>query len=169
MIDDKRISEFDDMFDYSKYLLNIDERTRVRRLAFKPIWPTSPRDFVIGTTWTELKNGSILIVSRSVPNVMGEESGYVRGNVQISGYLIQPQHTNNTEVHTSQNHDNSTNTNGAAAAVLPPKSPIQKCKITLCTHTELGGSLPSSIVNMLATGAPVKILDSIRNIVVKKK
>ena len=129
LIDDKRMGEFDDMFDYSKYLLNIDERTRVRRLAFKPIWPTSPRDFVVGTTWTELKNGSILIVSRSVPNVMGEESGYVRGNVQISGYMIQPQHSE-----THSNNDGSTS-NTTTNKSEPPRSHFNKFKITLFTHT----------------------------------
>ena len=41
-------------------------------------------------------------------------------------------------------------------------------KVTLVAHTELGGSLPASVINMLSTQAPVKMLAAI-GVIVKKE
>lgn len=42
------------------------------------------------------------------------------------------------------------------------------CDITLIAHTELGGTLPVSIINMLSATAPFKMLVGIRAITAKK-
>jgi hypothetical protein len=41
------------------------------------------------------------------------------------------------------------------------------CKVTLTAHTELGGILPSSVINMLSTTAPMKILTAINAVTTK--
>ena len=151
----------------------------MRQLCFKAVWPTSPRDFVVATSWTELRNGSILIVSRSVPHILDEQPGYVRGCVQISGFLIQPDHDSSaaTTPHAAIAQRSNSPPGGHASHIHAPPShttttamprshgPIG-CKVTLCAHTELGGTLPASIINMLSTSAPIKMLSQINDIVV---
>ena len=144
-------------------LASIDANTVVKRVCCKGIWPTTPRDFVVSSTWCERRDGSIIIATRSV---FGEHAsgrhpdhpGYVRGRLVSSGYYIQP-----IELLSSASIISPT----SSSAVLTPCKP-GGCKVTLCAHTELGGSLPSSVINMLSTGAPYKIMESVRNILTKK-
>lgn len=118
--------------------MRLNECTSVRRIRFKAIWPTAPRDFVVLTTWTELPDGSILISSRSAPNSLyPKEAEVVRGNIQVSGYLIRP----------IDGSDGKT------------------CEVTLCAHSDLGGTLPIGIINMLSSAAPLKILSTISQLV----
>ena len=145
LLDDTKFGAYDDMFDFCQFIIRVDERTVIRRVAFKAIWPTSPRDFIVLTTWTELPDGSILISSKSAGNDIGaEEKGFVRGNILCSGYHIRPYRDGATDIKPGQ------------------------CKVTLSAHSDLGGSLPSSIINMLATSAPIKIMSTINDIVTKK-
>ena len=117
--------------------MQIDERTSVRRVCFKGIWPTAPRDFIVCTTWDKREDGSILIVSRSAPDdYCAPQKGYVRGFIQVSGYWLQP---------------------------VQEGSEITTV-VTLAAHTELGGTLPASVINMLSTSAPVKMLGTISEI-----
>jgi START domain len=133
-------------------VIQIDEFTAIRRVACKPVWPTAPRDFVVCTTWEESEDGCILLCTRSVPDHFKEKVGnYVRGFINVSGYYIQPKST------------------------LDPSDPAYNdcpeggCKVTLAAHTELGGSLPASVINMLSTAAPVKILNRVRDITSAEK
>lgn len=103
-------------------------------MTYKGVWPTQPRDFVICTSWSTLENGSVAITTMSVPDEMcPPREGYVRGAVNISGYMIVP-------------------------------LPAGGLSVTLCLHTDLGGSLPAGIINMLATSAPIKMLTTINQI-----
>lgn len=114
---------------------------------FKAIWPTAPRDFLACTTWRELDDGSILITTRSAPDsLFPQQKGFVRGFLHISGYWIQP--------HDSLKNDFS----------VPPGH----CRVTLTAHSELGGTLPVSIINMLATAAPMKLLAAVDEVVKRK-
>ena len=152
LIDDNRINEFDDMVDFIVPLVNVDARTAIRRIVCKPIWPTAPRDFIVCTTYTELEDGSVMVCSRSVTDeVFSQQKGYVRGFVNVSGYYIQRQ--------------SSLAENDPSYADCP----VNGCKITLTAHTELGGFLPSSVINMLSTGAPLKILTAVDGIVSSKQ
>lgn len=104
---------------------------------FKAIWPTAPRDFLVCTTWNELDDGTILISSRSAWNELyPPENGYVRGFLNISGYHITPCHGHG-------------------------QGDEQGCSITMCAHSDLGGTLPIGIINMLAFSAPIKMLAAI--------
>jgi hypothetical protein len=131
----------------------IDEHTVVRRLCFKEVWPTAPRDFVVCASWRQLAGGCIQIVSRSIPNdLCPQEKPYVRGFLQVSGYLLEPYDAAKpVEV-------------GLACAPSGVLSPGE-CKVTLLNHTELGGTLPASVINVLSTNAPVKILTSLSSLV----
>jgi hypothetical protein len=83
IMNDNRIGEFDDMFDFATLLVKIDDCASIRRLCFKPNWPTAPRDFLCCTTWTELEDGSLLVMSRSASDdVLEPQKGYVRGKIQ---------------------------------------------------------------------------------------
>ena len=107
-------------------------------MTFKAVWPTQPRDFVVCTSWTELDNKAIAITTMSVPDeVFPPQDGFVRGFVNISGYIITP---------------------------LGPAENPTGLKVTLCLHTDLGGTLPVGIINMLATSAPIKMLTTINQI-----
>jgi hypothetical protein len=117
-------------------VLVVDEKTAVRRIAYKAIWPTAPRDFVVCTTWGELPDGSILITSRSVwDELCPHKEGYVRGVLNISGYHVIP----------------------------TPEGPGQQwgCRIVMTAHSELGGSVPSGVINMLSSAAPLQVLAAI--------
>lgn len=125
--------------------MTVNDRTVIRRLCYKPVWPTAPRDFLCCITWTELEDGSLLICSRVVPNkFLKVQDDYVRGFVDITGYWIQP-------CHTLEKHD----------PLYDPANTSSSCKVTLVVHTDLGGTLPTWIVNVLITEAPVKVLSKI--------
>ena len=114
----------------------VDDRTVIRRLAYKAVWPTSARDFIACTTWRELEDGSLLVVTKSGHNEMvSPPKGFVRGQVLAGGYWIQPSPENGS-------------------------SDIPKgcCRVTLVAHTDLGGSIPASLINAVSASAPVNIL-----------
>ena len=97
-------------------------------------------------------DGSVYLCSRSPTHddIEPESKGYVRGAIQISGYCLQPY-----SCFTDQNRPAGMNKNDI--------------KITLCAHTALGGTLPTTVVNRLSTGAPLNILKAIGSIVSNKK
>jgi len=198
LTDDARCGEYDDMYDKFTLLRTVDERTSVRLVQMKGIWPTAPREFVLLSSWAELADGSLVIFSKSpdaddiaqicdpvlsainvkagtssssgATGTAGEcgplsataaailskaSKGYVRGCIVTSGYLIEP-------IPSASNTDaNSTGKAGAGAHTA--------CNITLVAHTELGGSLPSSIINSLATGAPVKLLQGVAAVLGRRR
>ncbi len=135
----------------------VDSNTVIRRLCFKEVWPTAPRDFIVCASWQQNDDGSVFIVSRSVPDTFfAQEKPYVRGFLQVSGYLLEPYNADKpVELPLSCAKD----------GFLSPG----ECKVTLLNHTDLGGTLPSSVINMLSTNAPLKILSSLSAIVAEKK
>ena len=141
-------------FPSAQFLYKADEKVAVRRMAFKAIWPTAPREFLVCSTYEAQQDGSVLVCTRSPEpdvsdDILPPTEGYVRGRLQISGYYIQPY------------------------ASLSDKDradvPQDGCRVTLTAHSELGGTLPSSIINMLSTAAPMKILASVAKILEKEK
>lgn len=176
------------------------DRSLIRRMYFKAIWPTAPRDMIANTTWEEhypyhatkhqslrkfskktgatnvepstvstddesdveltklAEKSSLFIASRSpLPDEshIDEVSGYVRGYIPVSGYWLQPVPA------------------GAPLLGLNPRdqvddfgdAPLTDVRLTLTAHTELGGSLPTSVINMLSCSAPVKVLSAIKEII----
>ena len=137
------------------------DRIALRRMKFKAIWPTAPRDFAVCTTWDEqylpddephntednTDMHSLFMASRSphpTESPIGDSSGYVRGFIHVSGYWIKP---------------------------LPPVAPgteSTECLVMLAAHTELGGTIPSGVVNALSSSAPLKILSTLKEILKRK-
>ena len=147
LLADARMGEYDEMFDRHEPI-HVSSCANLRRVMYKGVWPTTPRDFIICTTHEVQPDGSVLIATISAPDSLSPmNKDYVRGNVQISGYHIQPYST-----------EHSVSLDG----IKPISS--GECKVTLVAHTELGGSLPASIINCLSTNAPVKILSQIAEI-----
>ena len=93
------------------------------------------------STWYEDAHGTVHFVTRSTSDeFFPPTDDYVRGNIVLTGYQI--------------------------------RSHARKPKwvdVTLVAHTELGGTIPSTIVNMLVATAPYKILSGIRKHTAIKK
>lgn len=109
-------------------------------------------------SWQEREeDGAIMIATRSASDeLFAPQKGYIRGFLQISAYLIQPYRGSDNPVPLPLPC--------AANGLLGPG----ECKVTLLVHTELGGTLPASVINMLSTSAPAKILSAVNEIVSKK-
>lgn len=147
LLSDARMGEYDEMFDRHEPI-HVSNSANIRRVLYKGVWPTTPRDFIICTTHEMQPDGSVLIATISAPDSLSPiNKDYVRGNVQISGYHLQPY---------SAQHALSMD---GIKNIGPGE-----CKVTLIAHTELGGSLPASIINCLSTNAPVKILTQVTEI-----
>ena len=184
----------------------MDERTVVRRLCFKPVWPTAPRDFLCCTTWKDFPNGSILICTRSAPEcVLPPQKGYVRGSIRISGYLIEPMECLLESDRESKSGSESKSGGGSGSRSQSRRdsgsgtgrekdggresdsqhlqsqlqgisggergsrggTECKGCRVTLTAHTDLGGSLPPTVINMLSTAAPLKMMAAIADIVAR--
>ena len=70
-------------------IARVDERTCIRRVKFKPAGAgageTASRDALVCTTWTELFDGSLVVVSRSAADRLSPPPpGTVRGIIQVS-------------------------------------------------------------------------------------
>jgi hypothetical protein len=112
----------------------------LRRYYYKPIWPTTARDFILFSTWKELDDGSILLSTISPPDSLyPHNDGYLRAEIKISGALIRPIESKF----------------GGG------------CAVTMIGHSDPKGSLPSFIINQLSVTLPLKVLTKIRNILEK--
>ena len=126
-------------------MMQVDAKSSVRRLCFKAVWPTAPRDFVLVSTWEEQADGSVIIASQGVSDeICPPQKGFVRGTINVSGFHIIPYGSSR----------------GAEFNLQPGE-----CMLFLAAHNNLGGSLPASLINMLATQAPFKIMNAIAAIV----
>ena len=67
----------------------------------------------------------------------------MRGRLRVSGFVIEPCTPHGLPV-------------GDRSVPLPPEQTYSH--VTLIAHSELGGSLPSSLVNRLSTSAPAALL-----------
>ncbi len=149
LIDDERISEYDNLFDKVLFMKRLNDRTVVRRSCYRAIWPTRPRDFVIKTTWEEFADGSVVIGTHSVVHPDFPPSPtYTRGKIFMCGYVIVPQCQEEYSA--------------------GPYSPLrQQCsEITIYAHTDLGGNLPATIVNRLSKKPAYRVLRKIQKMVV---
>jgi hypothetical protein len=64
----------------------------VKRNTFKPVYPTDPRDYVLMSWWEAQRDGSLrtYVTSYKDDAVVPEVKGYVRGVMDIAGWIIQP-------------------------------------------------------------------------------
>ena len=129
----------------------------MRRLCFKEVWPTAPRDFLVCASWRRKDEYCLEISSRSVSDSLyPQQKGYVRGFLQFSGYILQSYDPSQPIIVDSSDKGD---------RYLSPG----ECVVTLINHSELGGNVPASVVNMLSTSAPIKLLTSLNEIVCRKQ
>ena len=114
----------------------------LRQITSKGQFPISGRDFLVVTYATTLKDGRIVIATRSVnvANIAPLE-GYVRANNYISGYIIEEFKEADGKVY---------------------------CVATLLAHADLAGHIPAAIINRLGTSSTVKVLEKLESIVTTK-
>jgi hypothetical protein len=143
LVDDERSAEYDKSVDGYEVIYRLDDKSCMRRYWYKALWPYAVRDIVIMTCWTENEeDGSILISSISPPtsfypaNECKNKKDSVRAVVMSSGALIRPL----------------------------DKSVGGGCAVTFLTHCDVGGSVPSSLLNYYSTGVPVEFITNIKNI-----
>ncbi len=149
LIDDERISEYDNLFDKVLFTKRLNDRTIVRRSCYRAIWPTRARDFVIKTTWEEFADGSVVIATHSVVHPDCPESPtYIRGKFFMCGYVIVPQCDEEYRAG-------------------PYSSPLshQCSEITIYANTDLGGNLPATIINRLSKKPAYRVLRKIQKMV----
>jgi hypothetical protein len=149
-----RVSEYDENFSSYEFVADIDtaakvgdveseniptaNTTTIRRYKYKAVWPVSGRDFIILTTSQRLPDGSVILTSISPPDaVYPATKSHVRAYLMCTGTHIVPNKVGN------------------------------KCTVTTYGHTNLGGSLPPSIVNSLSVNAPYKAHKAISEIMQK--
>lgn len=121
-----------------QFIEQVDDKTSIRRMKYKPVWPTSPRDFIVCTTWFPSDNGYLLCSKSASDEYYAKKKNYVRGNIIIAGYVI-------------KRRDNG------------------GCDLSLIAHTELGGTLPSTIVNMYSSNAPYNMLNALSALLKNKE
>lgn len=144
LFDDSNLPSIDDMLDTIEPVLKIDDCAAIRHIKFKGIWPTTPRDFVLCTSWAEeeladnRKRAFVSSIS-AWPDLVPPQEGFVRASLTISGYVID-------ELEDCPNGS----------------------KLTMCAHSDLGGQLPSSIINALSVNAPIKVLTAISEVLRSK-
>ena len=64
----------------------MDERTSLRHICYKAIFPVSARDFVVVVTWEVLPSGSIMIASICTPDeIFPVRKSHVRGRILVGG------------------------------------------------------------------------------------
>jgi hypothetical protein len=133
VLNDYRMSEYDKMTAECAIVRKVTERAYVRRIASIAIWPVSRRDIVSLSAWDELSDGSFLMSTVSVDDpLVKPQSSFVRAFVLSGGYLVKPIRRRS-------------------------ESSSPECVLTFFAHSDLGGAIPSSIVNMLATQTPVQM------------
>ena len=133
----------------------VDDKTVIKRVYSKPVWPTAPREFLLLTTWMEQTDGSIIIASMSLNDPNNSlKKGFIKGFMHVSGWHIQP---------FDKNHeillDHNTGLNSGRQLLEG------ECKVTNIAHAELGGSVPASMVNMLSSSSPIKIIQKIKKMI----
>ena len=92
--------ELDRQLDTYKRLKWFSYHTGVEYLRFKPVWPTAARDFCNLTHWRLLEDGTFLTFGFSVPflDLCPEESGLVRADLILGGYVMRPE-VGGTRIH----------------------------------------------------------------------
>lgn len=165
LLDDSRISDFDDMLDSFTLLTRVNPYNAVRHMRFKAIWPTSGRDFVVCSTWEgdlyDLEPA--IIAATSYKDSLAEPEKFpnlVRGSIPINGYLIEP-----FESILPEDAEKTV----AECKMKPGDFGPGHVRVTFVNHIELNGTLPASVVNNLSVNAPVKLLRTIESVIKKDR
>eukprot|EP00795_Rhopilema_esculentum_P003168 gene3168-1475_t len=119
--------EWDDVFNEGKVIEDIDEVTKVTYMEYKPVWPTTARDFCSITATRHLKGDIYGVAVKatthpSCPPVKGKQ----RGEIITGGFVVE------------------------GTSIDPPQ-----CKVTYVTRADLKGKIPASMVNKVNEKQPM--------------
>ena len=113
-------------------------------MAFKAVFPTDPRDFVTLGGWEVDQAGTVLIYATSVVYPTAPPlKGYVRGTLDIGGWVITP--ITGVEYGVAA-------AGGLGPKGVPPPSPgALCCKVSYLFRTSIGGNIPKMIVKAVTS------------------
>jgi|UniRef100_K3WT67 hypothetical protein len=134
------VPKFDEMTKEVRLLERLSEATEVRVVSAKSVMFTSARDFCVATTVRKEASGRIVIATRSVDHPQGNQKGYVRALIHISGYIVTPD----------------------------PHDP-NACELAVIAHMDLGGNMPAMVVRYLGLSAPIKLVQKIDEVTYSTK
>ena len=131
-----RKHEYDGMLDSAHVVETLDEHTMLNYSAFKRKWPTTARDFLTLQYEQEYPDGTIILAFFSVDDdACPVKKSHVRASVEIGAWILSPVEGN-----------------------------PMACDAIYAAQVDLGGSLPTSLVNSATSKAPMCI-DGVRPIV----
>lgn len=131
--DNNRIAEFKTFYKDIRDVEFIADDTKIVCQIFPAIFPFKPRDFCTMVHRKELKDGSIVTLSRAVQHEkVPVTSEYQRAAIILAANIIQP-------IHESPN----------------------KCKLTIIAQVNPGGIIPPALINHICTLGPINSLKSI--------
>lgn len=158
-----RVHEYDDMLDEGVMVARCSPYTVMRHMKFKPIWPTTARDFLAVSTWEGdmFDMHPAMMCSRSAPDeCQMPTDSHVRGKINVNGYLIEPFECIEPNSFSETARDCKVDKNDFGPGHI---------RITFINHVELNGSLPASVLAQLAVNAPISLMRKLENLLIKDR
>ena len=114
-------------------LKNFSATTSTNHIVFKQVWPTAVRDMINFTHWRIVSGGKVVIVTYNAEDYHAADQleslpppkGAVRANLVLGGYVLAPDLKSGTT------------------------------KVTYLVSSDLRGSIPSRVGNLVARGQPL--------------
>ena len=132
------LSKADDMLESVRTVERVHDMAEVRWMRYSAVWPTAARDFCVFSSASVRDDGAYVVATRSVEHSACPPPGNaVRAAIVLSGYLLRPAN------------------DGAWT------------ELTLFSHIDFKGNIPSFVMNQLASAAPVKLLNNVSKIAVE--
>ena len=133
------LQKADDMLENVRTVERVHAMAEVRWMRFSAVWPTAARDFCVFSSASVRGDGAYIVATRSVEQGACPPPGNaVRAAIILSGYLLRPAN------------------DGAWT------------ELTLFSHIDFKGNIPSFVMNQLASAAPVKLLNNVNKIAIEK-
>jgi hypothetical protein len=182
LVDNDRIREYNDMFSRYEVLEQVGPNAAIGWAGYKPVFPTSAREFVTITAWNEGEGGGTVtesgaegpwwvIASKSLTSADSEavgppRRGFTRGTIECAGYATRWSPAFLEENGGVVPEEVAMKVEGkivyALRGVRPGAQP--RTVFTSICQSSPGGSVPISLVNSLAATAPYKVIKAIKKI-----
>lgn len=134
--DSSHTTELDDMLKETRAIHVVSDTIQLVHMLYKAVWPTSPRDFAILNIYGQFDERTWISAAVSIQDPrIPHEKGHVRGHLETGGYVIQAVSGNPNVSH-----------------------------VTYVAQVDLGGSIPSMVVNRIADSQP-QCVNRMRNLV----
>eukprot|EP00467_Chlorarachnion_reptans_P009616 CAMPEP_0114489756 /NCGR_PEP_ID=MMETSP0109-20121206/2064_1 /TAXON_ID=29199 /ORGANISM="Chlorarachnion reptans, Strain CCCM449" /LENGTH=238 /DNA_ID=CAMNT_0001666299 /DNA_START=275 /DNA_END=991 /DNA_ORIENTATION=+ len=129
-----KIREFNPMYDEGKDIQRIDDHTKISWSKTHGVALVKPRDFVTFVQLLRTRNGDYLILNESTnhPKFPPGKNGCVRANMLLGANAVRPLHGQKGE-----------------------------CEFTFVQHVDIGGSLPTWLMNRIMLSDSVKFVKRI--------